>query len=367
MDNGPRNVNERERRVRFWLVVACCWMVWGGLYAIQLHRVKEGASVPEVLRYAFSDTILWALATPLVWWLARRFPVRRSRALVPLLTHLVLAPIVVTAVLLLDAFQDQFTRSSADEGWSFESFVIHAFSYRINSNLLIYASLVAIGHFLEHQRGLRESERRVGELRALLAEARLRTIRSQLQPHFLFNCLNTISGLVETRPKDARRMIELLADLLRMALNAPAGETIPLCDEIRFVETYLSLEKSRFGERLRVEVDVPPACADVAVPAILLQPLVENAVRHGISSKEGGCVGVRARIDGERLELRVDDDGVGPGDAEDRQGIGLSSVRARLQEFFGEEHSFRVSPRAGGGTEIVISIPVTRAPAPAGG
>lgn len=346
------------RRAPYAFAILCGWMVWGAIYAIYLRRVKEGQTDLQVLHYAFSDAVLWALATPFVFALARRFPVRAPHALARLLVHAVVGPAVAVVVLVLDAAQDQVLHFGPG-GWTFREFLVHSLPYRWHSNLLIYSCLVAIGHWLEYQRRLRVSEHSVEVLRAELAETQLRSLRSQLRPHFLFNCLNTIVGLVETRPSEARRTLGQLSELLRVALRTPLEETIPLREELRFAEAYLALEKARLGDRLSIEVDVEPEAIDVPVPAILLQPLVENAVRHGLAPRiEGGCVGVRARLVGPRLELLVDDDGIGFQATEGRSGIGLSSVRRRLRALYGDEHSCEVHARAGGGTEVAISVPV---------
>jgi signal transduction histidine kinase len=348
---------ETERaRSRVWLAVLGGWLVWGSIYAIYLRGVKTGSTTPQVLHYAFSDAILWALATPLVWWLARRFPIRSPQLVRSLLTHAVLAVVVAFAVLLLDAVQDHFLgfgpgRWDAGVG----TFVMSSLPYRWHSNLLLYGALVAIGHWLEHQR-------KVGDLRANLAEARLQVLRSQLQPHFLFNCLNTISGLVESRPAEAQRMIGRLSELLRLALKTNVEDTIPLCDELRLVETYLALEKTRFGGRLGVEIDVDASCGELPVPAMLLQPLVENSVQHGLAPRpEGGTLTVAARRNGGRLELSVRDDGVGLSHANGSNGapgIGLSNARSRLSELYGDRHTCDLRERPEGGTEVAISIPI---------
>ena len=190
--------------------------------------------------------------------------------------------------------------------------------------------------------------------RALAAEseahrAELQALRYQLNPHFLFNTMNAISTLiVEGRDRDAERMVTRLSDFLRLTL------------EVDFAERYLEIEKIRFGDRLQSTVDISPDVLSAQVPALLLQPLVENAVRHGITPREeGGHLRIEGRRAGNRLLLRVADDGVGLSDTDDTcsSGVGLSNTRARLDALYGDDASFRIERSDGGGCAVVIDIP----------
>ena len=349
---------ERGRpALRLWAIVGLSWLAWGMLYAVKLRAIKVGATWPQVIYYALSDAVLWALATPLVFALARRFPVRSPRVVARVAVHLVLGTALALVVLFADALQNQaFGGPSSSSVAEFYSFSL---TYRLHSNVMVYAALVAIGHVVNHHRELVRGERKLAALRTHLAEARLRALRSQLQPHFLFNCLNTIAGLIGSRPGDARRMVGQLSSLLRLALQQGGDEVVPLSDELRFARTYLALEEARFGDRLRVELDVPADCQDVPVPAVLLQPLVENAVRHGLSPRPaGGTVRVRARRNGRSLSLAVQDDGVGFPASPGADGIGLTSVRDRLAQLYGERGRCVVRALEEGGTEVALELPL---------
>lgn len=190
-----------------------------------------------------------------------------------------------------------------------------------------------------------------------LAEARLTVLRAQLDPHFLFNALNTISSQVTADPKSARRMIEHLGDLLRLSLDSSGRKTVALSEELTFLDHYLAIQKMRFGAKLIVTFDIAPETREALVPSLILQPLVENAIRHGLSPRaEGGSVTVRAHIEADRLFLSVSDDGVGlPADW--RVGIGLSVTRERLSH----PASFALEPRPEGGTLARLSLPLERA------
>ena len=197
-------------------------------------------------------------------------------------------------------------------------------------------------------------------LRAELLDADLRLLRAQLAPHFLFNALAAIQELIATDAALAERMTGTLAELLRLSLASAGRAEVPLDAELAFTTAYLALERMRFEDRLAVEVDAPADARRAAVPSMILQPLVENAVRHGICRRAcGGTVAVRARRVGDALHVVVDDDGVGLGAAgvPAREGVGLSNTRCRLARRFGARHAFAVRARPEGGTRVEILIP----------
>jgi signal transduction histidine kinase len=211
-------------------------------------------------------------------------------------------------------------------------------------------------HFQQEQRALQLREER---LKRLLTEAELKALRAQVDPHFLFNTLNTIADLIGTNPEQAERMTERLAECFRYALAKHSRNLSTLDEELDFARHYLDIEQIRFGDRLRVQLSRGDAIGSEAVPSLLLQPLLENAIRHGLAPvREGGCVSVQANRDGERLRLTVEDDGVGIG-ARSRDGVGLRNVRERLRVLYAQAAEFLVGERPGGrGTRITIVIPL---------
>ncbi len=225
---------------------------------------------------------------------------------------------------------------------------------------LNYAMCVGILLALDLRRRLRTQELAGARLQAELAKAELDALRGQLHPHFLFNTLNAISMLVRKGEGDtAVRMITGLGDLLRLALATAGEQEVPLRQEIDFLERYLCLQQLRFPDRLRIEMRIAPETLDARVPSLMLQPLAENAVRHGIApSITGGSVEVAAVREGGELVVRVRDTGVGlrPG-SESPGGVGLRNVRARLQHLYPGEHRFRVANRLEGGVESLLAIP----------
>jgi two-component system LytT family sensor kinase len=229
-------------------------------------------------------------------------------------------------------------------------------------NLLIYWVIAGGWQAYRYNQSYVSSELRSERLERQFSEARLNVLRMQLNPHFLFNALNTISAQVERDPRLARAMIEHLGDLLRLSLESKDKQEVPLAEEMEFLEHYVAIQKIRFGEHLKIEVAVTPEARTALVPSLFLQPLVENAIRHGVSRRaSGGTVKISAaRVDG-RVKIRVADDGVGLPSGWDLQksaGLGLSATRERIAGIYPDARSrFEIRNREGGGTEVEVDIP----------
>lgn len=232
---------------------------------------------------------------------------------------------------------------------------------RARLNVPVYWIVVSVTTAVLHSRRARERERGSLELEARLVRARLDALRTQLQPHFLFNALNAISALVHTNPDAADEMIANLSDFLRLTLELGDAQQIPLRRELDLVDRYLAVEQVRFADRLTVERAVDPLTLDREVPPLVLQPLVENALRHGLQPRRGpGRLMVGARIESDGLVLFVEDDGVGLDPGRVREGIGLANTRSRLETLYGVGAVLELLPRAGGGTRAVVRIPAVR-------
>jgi len=231
-------------------------------------------------------------------------------------------------------------------------------------SLLVYCLIVGLVNAYRYQSRYLSAELRMERLERNFSEARLNALRMQLDPHFLFNALNTISAQVVRDPRLARSMIEHLGALLRLTLDSKNRREIPLQEELALLDHYLAIQKIRFGDALRVETRIPAELRYAVVPSLLLQPLVENAIRHGLSPRAGGgTVVVTAGSSDGRLEITVIDDGVGlpPGwSLRSQEGIGLSVTRERISGLHPDAcSSFAVAPRAGSdGTEVKISFPL---------
>ncbi len=238
---------------------------------------------------------------------------------------------------------------------------------RARFNFPVYFVIVSMANALTQYRRSQERERKTHELAAHLAHAKLQALRLQLQPHFLFNALNAISSLVHTSPHTADDMIASLSDLLRATLET-SDQEIPLRRELQILDRYLEIEQMRLGDRLKVEKDIHDAALDVLVPTMMLQPLAENAVRHGIEPRLGqGVVRIEAAIEQGRLQLRVRDNGVGfqalPSSVP-REGVGLANTRARLSELHGADASVSIHCPSAGGTIVHVELPLKHAHAP---
>jgi signal transduction histidine kinase len=228
------------------------------------------------------------------------------------------------------------------------------------SSFIRYWMIAGVYHAVSYFAELKEREVSAARLATSLAEARLESLRGKLEPHFLFNTLNSISALVRENPRGAEEMIGTLSDLLRASLASPDAGEITLAEELDLVTKYASVEGVRFGDRLSFEVDVPDDTRQARVPQLLLQPLVENAIRHGIAPREGpGVVRVSARRVGDMLHLTVEDDGVGltTPHAGRGHGIGLGATRERLGHLYGVDFQMDVNERTGGGTRVTIKLP----------
>jgi LytS/YehU family sensor histidine kinase len=238
----------------------------------------------------------------------------------------------------------------------------------INTSLITYWAIVLVAHALRFREEGRARALRAAELSAQLSEARLDALKAQLHPHFLFNTMNAISAFVRSDPERSERMLAELAELLRLTLTHDGDQEVTLADELEFAERYLYLQRTRLRERLRVSLDVPDDLRAARVPSMILQPLLENAVEHGIAhSVGGGHLGLSARrVDG-RLRMEVVDDGPGlpPGEpGKDFGRIGLANTRERLVQLYGDQHRFEVADRPEGGVRARIEIPWRTEPPP---
>jgi len=359
---------EERRNRQFWLettLIFAAWTVSGLLQANQFYIQSQLRGRPvswaDALRPGLLESLLWALATLGIFWLARRFPLERGRMLPNVTVHLIAALIhgLARAALMVELGQHVEwvgTRTFTRQFWGTSG-----------QNFLFYTLLLGIAHAVVYHARFRERERAAERLAAGLTEARLQVLKAQLQPHFLFNTLNAISALIPVEAKPARRMVARLGDLLRITLEHEATQEVTLREELSFLQPYVEIEQARLEDRLTVRMDIPPATLDARVPHLLLQPLVENAIRHGIAPRiEPGTVEISARKseDGSVLHLEVRDDGPGlelANHAKVRKGVGLTNIQLRLEQLYPDQHQFSVQNRPEGGVVVKISVPFRRA------
>lgn len=301
---------------------------------------------PTVKR-SLAEWWLWAALTPAILRLASRFPIQRSAAFRNVAIHFAAMFVVGVAKLLLDQWIRLLMFGSAG----------YLLLTNAAFNFLVYWALVSYAHGIRYYRTGRQRELQSAQLETKLAETRLQLLNMQLQPHFLFNTLNTISELVHEDPETADRMISGLSTLLRETLNAGSAPAVSLEKELELLRCYLEIQRARFGRRLDATIETDPALQDAAVPVLLLQTMVENAIRHGLARRgDAGRIVVAVRRRGDRVELTVQDDGDGV-TGEQREGIGIGNTRARLHALFGASHTLVVSNRADGGALVTISFP----------
>lgn len=346
---------------------------WFGLFtllaAIDAAQLYAGQrfedftiSWPTALRRGCESNYTMAVLGLGVLWLARRFPFERAHGWRWLARHLGLA--LVYAVVYSATYALLVNGQMSVKGKPFvfpETFkkLIIFYTY---GNIGFYWLVVLAHHGWHYYQRYRERERRTVELEGQLARAQLQALRMQLNPHFLFNALNTIAALIHEQPEIADRTVTRLSELLRASLDRSNDQEIPLAQELDFLDRYLAIEQTRFGDRLRVAIEVPDPLREAFVPALVLQPIVENAIRHGIEEREAdGRIVIRAtRRDGQ-LELTVTDNGPGLAAGETRfkrEGIGLSNTRSRLRHLYGECHGLELRPAEGGGLEVRIHLPL---------
>jgi sensor histidine kinase YesM len=327
------------------------------LTTIASGRVVESWSRPFMTSLA--GAWFWALVTPAIMWNTRRLGDRvRSRggrlaahAVTFLTVHVVDVTVYYTVTSLV----------SPATARPFIQLLVSLGSF----NAMSYVIVVVITAALDYHDAYRERGLRAAQLETHLALAQFHALRAQLHPHFLFNSLNAISALMHKDVARADRMLARLSELLRIAIDTSSTPEIRLIDEVEFVERYLEIEQMRFGNRLDVRVDLPSDTYNALVPNMLLQPLVENAVRHGVAPNPGrGRVEIRAERDGARLGIIVRDSGQGMSGEElndgHREGVGLRTTRARLAKLYGDAQELSLVNIPGGGFETRVTLPFRR-------
>lgn len=334
-------------------------------YVALFEERKQPFSVLFLLNLTYWYS--WAVLVPGILWVARRYQFGRQTWRRAALVHLLgvvafTAAHVALATSARGVILTQLTERSFDWLMYFENRFLLNFDWE----MMTYWALVGLSHALDYHRESQEREVTAAQLQAQLAEAQLEALQRQLHPHFLFNTLNTISALMHKDVHAADEMLVRLSDLLRLTLERVGTQQVTLKDEIDFLRKYLEIEQTRFGDRLQMHIDVEPDALDALVPNLILQPLVENALRHGIAPRiSGGRIDVTARQAGDRLILTVRDDGVGlsPDKISDfHSGVGLSNTRSRLENLYRDRHRFEFETPAGGGLVVTIVIPLVREP-----
>jgi two-component sensor histidine kinase len=364
-------VSRSRSTPREWTWIALAWAVFALFDATKTVGVMRAEGMhhnwPVLFVIDALSWLPWAAATALIFWLSRRFPLTRQLN-VTWPVHIAAGAAIGlvfcawTAMLVID-----FEPFGPPEPPGFIQQWLINFYGGLPSTVVFYALILMVRNVLDWRERAAAHETEVAQLNEQLANAHLNALRRQIEPHFLFNALNAIAGLVrEGRKEAAADMLASLSDFLRRTLDGTNRQEVPLGDEAEFVQQYLAIQQARFADRLRFDVEIPQELRSAGVPALILQPLVENAVKHGIAKrKDGGTIRVTASALGNMLMLSVANDGPGlsPGWNVAERGIGLSNVRSRLRGLYGSDSTFDIRDRLGGGAEVAISIPLRPMPA----
>jgi signal transduction histidine kinase len=354
------------------LLIGVSWALNDYLFADFYGNFKSVAlTLKGQLAWEIVYWIVWACLAPVIFWISRRVPIERNNWFRNVIINIFSAALLAVghrAIYLFIAWLLYVAPYDPIE--SIFRLYGYLLFFNLPTGLMSYAVILLVSHMLGYCQRFQEEEIKASRLKAELAEARLRiaeaqlqALKMQLQPHFLFNTLNSISALLEEDVEAADVMIARLGDFLRMTLDNSGAQEVSLQEELEFLRSYLEIERVRFQDRLTVNLRVEPDSLEARVPNLILQPIVENAIRHGIVRRVGpGLIEIRAERHDGALQLKVTDNGPGldsdgPGGVAVKEGLGLSNTRARLQQLYGTRQRFVLSRASGGGLQVTMEIP----------
>lgn len=358
-----------HRWLRFMIVTFLAWTAFGLVVGFQAYVNNPYAGkivfLGETLRFWLTRNWIYAALTPPIFWLARRYPFSADNWKRSVVAHTLAFFAYDAASVLLRLYLALWTplrvatmqqpiERSPELLWG-------VMRSTVAEQLSIYGSIVAVALTIQYYQEFRRRQLREAELKAQVAEYELQILKLQLHPHFLFNTLNGISALMTQDVKTAREMMLRLSDLLRIALAHTSAKEVSLHEELDFIEAYLSIEQMRFGARLQVRMQIDPGTLDARIPNMILQPLVENAVRHGIANQRaGGAIEVASARQNGQLLITISNDGpqatsnpIEGGSS----GLGLGNTRARLLQLYGTAYNLKIHGRPQGGVEVRLEIP----------
>ncbi len=371
--NETTNISEEQSRAeqllaRWPVRLGLIWSVWTVMaffMATQVYMLYLHEEQPVPFRRALFvegvGSFLWALSTPFVLWLARRFQIERNnwRRRVPLQFAMGLG--LISTLMTID-YVVYMLGTGRPENLTLIK-VVQFLIYNVDRYLLTYSVIVLSSHAFNYYKSFRKGELNAAKLRTQLAQAQLEALKMQLHPHFLFNTLHSISALLHKDVDAARTMISRLGDFLRMTLENSGTQEISLQQEMEFLNGYLEIERIRFQDRLTTNVSIDPSVLDVRVPNLILQPIVENAMRHAIATNSNlGRIEITAIPRNGMLRIEVKDNGPGVqvaavSGSSMKQGVGLANTRARLERLYGSNHRFELSNDPTGGFVVMLEIP----------
>ncbi len=359
------------------------WLKWGMLFGFwalfsflnanqvyfeMLHKPGMHHSWWRIVVWQLAVWWVWGCLTPIVLRLGRRAAGADASWVRGLLIHLPFSLLLPAAHI---AASTEFRMLIQPfDVWSDTRPFLAQYGGELRSLFLfdffVYWAVLGVGYAFDYRERYRERERDASELKAQLAQAQLEALKMQLHPHFLFNTLHSISALLHRDPDTADRMIARLGDFLRLTLDNSGAQEVSLQKELEFLKCYLDIERVRFQDRLTTSLDVEPRALDSHVPNLILQPIVENALRHGLSQRSAGHLEISAKRENGSLRIQVKDNGPGlsaitrPKASNTREGLGLSNTRARLEQLYGGAHRFEIENAPGGGLVVTLEIPVAK-------
>ncbi len=358
---------------KLWVRLLLIWGTWAVValfFASQVYTVYYNDANPISFRRAFLVQglmcLLWALVTPLVLWLARRIRIERNNWRRSVMLHVIISIGVSVPMITIDYLIYMIQIGSVGNLTMLRLFKF--VFYNLDRSLLIYWLLVLISHAFNYYNSYRKGELKASQLRTQLVQAQLEALKMQLHPHFLFNTLHSISALLNQDVEAARSMISRLGDFLRLTLENAGTQEVTVQQELEFLNGYLEIERIRFQDRLTTSVTVDPDVLDHRVPNLILQPLVENALRHAISNSNGGRIEIVVTPRDGKLRIEVKDNGPGlrlvrSGPDRSKTGLGLANTKARLERLYGSAHRLDLANEPAGGLVVTMELPRSSAPA----
>jgi sensor histidine kinase YesM len=361
-----------KREWVLWIFVLLVWTLVGlsftlNYYFFAGHYVvifKQQPTIVGMLVWELPYWFLWAALAPLIFRITRRYPFDRSRWLRNSIIHIAAclllsfvhrAIYLVLGWLLHVAVYQQF--SSIPQLYQSDIF------FNLPTGFMSYGTFMLISNVVDYYRRYQKEELLASRLKTELVQAQLEALKMQLHPHFLFNTLNSISALLDEDVEAADEMLARLGDFLRLTLENSGAQQVTLQEELEFLRCYLEIERVRFHDRLTVSIEIEPETLDARVPNLILQPIVENAIRHGIVARAAaGRIEIRSSLRGDKLRLQVKDNGPGLSSTQDsgsklRGGFGIANTRARLEQLYGASHRLEMSDAIEGGLEVTLEIP----------
>ena len=364
------NLRISKQNVLRILAVSGVWVIIAALSAAQVSLIRMLRGDADIFGAMFTYELIiwqvWGLFVPIIWWLSKKYPLEKRILFRNLLWHITLSIVIVLLYIVVYVGYDRlFFEYYTQPKWTFWQCMIVFVASKFHWNFITYWGILGVVNAFEYQRKFRERALKAIQLESQLFQSQLQALKMQLHPHFLFNTLHTIASMVrQEEKKEAVAMLTGLSELLRMALEQGQKQRIPLKEEMDFVNTYLAIEQVRFKDRLQLDIQIEATTLDAIVPNLLLQPLVENAIRHGLAKKlSARQLQIRSYQKNEFLNIEVYNEGLSlPNDwhLNNSEGVGLSNTQKRLEQLYNGQHQLQIKNHQQG-VLVSVQIPFEKA------